>query len=787
MHPVLLLSLLLRAAAFTWSALLWRRRRDWRFAGLSVLLALMVVHEIFGHVFEADVATSHGPLLILSDLGVSLFAIAAVWGLGGSLRLQQHAMQALARERAMFEQLFESAPEAIVLLENDGRIRHTNGEFTRLFGYTAAEAAGRALDELVAPEGRLEEATDATATVAEGGRVAFESVRRRKDGSLVDVSVLGTPIHVDGGQVAVYGIYRDITGRKRGEAALRESERRYALAARGANDGLWDWDLVQNTVYFSERWRQMLGLPDHEVMSRPDDWFRRVHQDDRDRVQAELRAHVERVTPQFESEYRVQHADGDWRWVLCRGVAARDAAGRAVRLAGSQTDISARKRAEQQLLHDAFHDGLTGLPNRALFLSLLERSIGRHRRRAEYLFAVLFLDIDRFKNVNDSLGHMVGDQLLVAVARRIGQCIRPGDTVARLGGDEFTILLEDIPDADDAIRVAERIQADLAEAFQLGEHEVFTTASIGIALSGRAVRSPEEVLRDADTAMYRAKTDGKARHRVFDEAMHESAVSLLQIETDLRRALERNELRLVYQPIVRLDDDALAGFEALLRWDHPERGLITPDDFIRLAEETGLILPIGQWVLWEACRQMQAWNRGRNGAPPLTVSVNLSPRQFAQAELVEMVADALAVTGLPSHCLKLEITESSLMQEAEASIRLLNDLKQLGVQVQVDDFGTGYSSLSYLHRFQIDALKIDRTFVARLGGARGPDHELVRTIVTLARNLGIEVVAEGVEARSQRAYLADLGCDFAQGFLFGRPLAVEQAAARAGCAAHEPL
>jgi len=777
MTPVLFVSLLLRAAAAGWSGALWSRWRDRRFGGLTVLLVLLVLHEVFGHVMDGEPAL----LLALTDLAVSLFALTAVWALERGIRAQRAAFTALAYERARLERLFESTPEAVVLLSNDGRIERINSEFTRLFGFTEHDAVGQMLDALIAPDAQMDEAQGATATVARGGRVALETVRRRKDGHLVDVAVLGTPVLVGAGQVAVYGMYRDITARNVAEAALRRSERRYALAAEGANDGLWDWDLTTDEVYYSDRWGAMLGLEPAASGSSAEHWLRLVHDDDRPRVQAALRVHMDGMTPQLQCEYRIRHADGDWRWMLCRGVAERDASGKATRIAGSQADISARKRAEERLQHDALHDVLTGLPNRALFLTLLGRSIGRHRRRSDYQFAVLFLDVDRFKNINDSLGHLMGDRLLEAAAGRLGRCIRPGDTVARLGGDEFAVLLEDLPDMDDALRVAERIQAELGSVFQLGDHEVYTTVSIGIAFSRRPYSTPEEVLRDADTAMYEAKADGKAQHKVFDEAMHQSAVATLQTETDLRRALEREELRLVYQPIMRLADSRLVGFEALLRWDHPDRGLMAPDAFIRIAEETGLIVQIGQWVLWEACRQTDAWNRARSGLPPLTVSVNISPRQFAQAEVVEAVADALAVTGLAPSQLKLELTESSLMQDAEANVRLVAEFKRLGVQVQVDDFGTGYSSLSYLHRFDIDALKIDRSFVALLSGGGGQDQEFVRTIVALGRNLGIEVVAEGVETEAQRAYLAGLGCDFGQGFLFGRPMPAAEATVHAGC------
>jgi diguanylate cyclase (GGDEF)-like protein len=385
------------------------------------------------------------------------------------------------------------------------------------------------------------------------------------------------------------------------------------------------------------------------------------------------------------------------------------------------------------------------------------------------------MDIDRFKMVNDSLGHMIGDQLLMEASRRLSACIRPGDTVARLGGDEFTILLDDIQDLDDAIMIADRVQSELMKSFKISDHEVFTSASIGIALSSLDYRQPEEILRDADTAMYRAKSLGKARHEVFDSDMHHHAVSILRLETDLRHALERDEFRLVYQPIISLESGALAGFEALLRWDHPERGAVAPSQFIEIAEETGLIIPIGQWALWEACRQLSDWHGiSRNGSDPLVMSVNLSARQFQEDVLAELVADALSVTEVPASALKLEITESVLMDHAEANVRVLEQLKESGVQVQVDDFGTGYSSLGYLHRFNLDALKIDQSFISRVG-IDTDNTEIVRTIVTLARNLGMSIIAEGVETTDQRTYLESLACEQVQGFLFSGPLTVKDA------------
>ncbi len=427
------------------------------------------------------------------------------------------------------------------------------------------------------------------------------------------------------------------------------------------------------------------------------------------------------------------------------------------------------EESREHFRNAALHDALTGLPNRTLLTSHLKLAVEHAKRRPEYLFAVLFLDLDRFKVVNDSLGHLAGDQLLVQLARRLEECIRTTDTVSRLGGDEFALLLSDIEDYTDASRVAERIQSELARPFRLGGHEVYTSASIGITLSATGYSDPESILRDADTVMYRAKANGKARHELFDEAMHARAVALLRTETDLRRAVERDEFRVVYQPILSLLTGEVAGFEALVRWQHPERGTVAPSEFIPVAEETGLIVEIGLRVLTESCRQLREWQERGLASPSLHVSVNLSGKQFAQTGLAASVAEALTRAGLDPRCLRLEITESVIMGNAEATCATLASLRALGIGVSIDDFGTGYSSLSYLHRFPVDTLKVDRSFISRMGQ---PDEngEIVRTIVTLACNLGMGVVAEGVETGRQRDLLRELGCEYAQGYLFSRPL-----------------
>jgi diguanylate cyclase (GGDEF)-like protein len=439
-------------------------------------------------------------------------------------------------------------------------------------------------------------------------------------------------------------------------------------------------------------------------------------------------------------------------------------------------DITERKQAEEQLLHTAFHDPLTGLPNRALFMNRLERALEYRTRHEDYRFAVLFLDLDRFKVINDSLGHTEGDQLLIAIAGRLASAVRPSDTFARLGGDEFTILLEGIKDISDALKVAERIQASLSLPFVLGEHEVFTTASIGIALSATGYHRATDILRDADIAMYRAKSQGKARYEIFNTDMHVRAVARLQLENDLRRAVERQEFQIHYQPIVALDTGFIAGFEALVRWQHPMRGLVAPPDFLPVAQETGLSIPIDRWVLATAARQTHQWQEQYPSARPLTISVNVCSPQLAQPDLIEHIDQVLRDTSLEANRLKLEITENVIMKNSESKATTFEQLRSLGVQLSIDDFGTGYSSLSRLHRFPMNELKIDRSFVSRMGVERG-NLEIVSTIVTLAHKLGVDVTAEGVETKEQLAQLRALKCEYGQGYFFSQPLSSSAAEA----------
>ena len=566
---------------------------------------------------------------------------------------------------------------------------------------------------------------------------------------------------------------REVAERRETEDALRESEERYALAARGANDGLWDWNVKTNTVYYSIRWKSMLGYPEPEVGSGLWEWVDRIHADDRNRFEAKIAAHLGSQDPHFECEYRIRQKGGVFRWVLCRGISVRDENGKVYRMAGSQTDITARKAAEEQLLYDAFHDALTGLPNRALFMDRLQHVIANSTRHPDQLYAVLFLDLDRFKVINDSLGHVVGDKLLAEVGHSLRVSLRPGDTVARLGGDEFAILLEKIDNEGDAADVAMRIQHAFSVPFTIDGHEVYASQSIGIAMKSPLYERPEQILRDADIAMYQAKAKGKSRFEFFDTTMHAGILDRLQLEADLRRAVEHHEgFVLHYQPIMDLKHHRLVGFEALVRWNHPSRGLIFPLEFIPLAEETGMILPLSELIIREACSQLRIWQAQYNATPPLKMSLNVSGIQFLQAGFADRLIETLGEFSIDPATLAIEITESMIMEHTETAVATMVRLQSLGIHIHIDDFGTGYSSLSYLHHFPVNALKIDKTFISKML-LNDENREIVKTIITLAQNLKMDVIAEGVEEAEQLLGITNMECRYGQGYLFSHPLPPE--------------
>jgi diguanylate cyclase (GGDEF)-like protein/PAS domain S-box-containing protein len=552
--------------------------------------------------------------------------------------------------------------------------------------------------------------------------------------------------------------------RKHAETARRVSDERYDLVARAANDGLWDWDLSSNQVYYSARWKSMAGLSENEGGSSPEEWFSRVHADDVVSLRGAIQRHLEIPSEGFEADYRIRQRDGSYRWMTGRGAALRNSAGAPVRMAGSQSDATRRKTVDE----------LTGLPNRLLLHERLEAALDRARRDSAHRFALCFVDLDHFKLVNDTLGHLAGDQLLVEFADRLRSAVHGTNSmVARLGGDEFALLLDHVEDAAGAAEVGEGLIRAIRPVFLLGEREFFASASVGIVVSQPEHSSVEDLIRDADIAMYAAKARGRGRWAFFDDSMRKNVINRMQVETDLRTALARGQFVVYYQPRVDLNTRKICGFEALLRWKHPQRGLIEPDDFIRIAEETGMIREIGLWVLGEACEQMCRWRRQFPDQAALDVAVNVSPVQLRDADLVQQIAQILAETGLEPSGLQIEITESTLLDNLDKAREVLLALKALGVGLKLDDFATGYSCLRYLQQLPFDTIKIDRSFTLDLADDNDDSKELVRTILSMAQNLNLGVIAEGVENEMSADLLKGLGCNFGQGYLFSPAVTAE--------------
>ena len=560
--------------------------------------------------------------------------------------------------------------------------------------------------------------------------------------------------------------HEEITPLKEAEHETRIGRERCALLFLAANDGLWDWDLETNKIYFSTRWKAMLGFAEHEIGDRPDEWLKRVHTKDVAKLLAKMSDYLEGRSHNLENEHRLQHRDGDDRWVSTRAIAVRNDEGKAIRLVGAHTDISAQRQAKKQLLHDT----LTGLPNRSHLRWQLQRAAVDADPRSNRLFALLYIDLDRFKIVNDSLGHTVGDQLLVDISERLKSCIRPGDSIARLGGDEFAVLLEDLKSVQDATDAARRIQTEITRPFHVGNQEVFTAASIGIAIGTLGDEKPGVMLRNADTALHRAKALGRSRYEVFDQNMHAHAVQRLDLEMALRQAIERDELLVHYQPIVSLSSGQITRCEALIRWRHPKRGLISPAEFIPIAEESDLIDSISDWILRTACGQAASWQT--QGLPPLSVAVNIPPRQFHKRNLVEVVDTILGEAGLSPELLQLELTESELLESADSITPPLVDLTKKGVRISLDDFGTGHSSLARLQQLPIHHLKIDESLVRHMT-TNSDDAAIASGIIGLAHALGLQVTVEGVETHEQLEFLVDKECDEVQGLIVSPPLASE--------------
>ncbi len=680
----------------------------------------------------------------------------------------------LASSETRYRQVVEHAGDIIYRCDLRGRVTFHNAAFALLFGDDPSVSHnGKRVQDLLHPGDKEKCMAAARRQVKKLIPAIYLEVAIRTAWGSCRWLGQSTQLLLENGKpVGFQAISRDITEQKAAQQALRIAEERYALAVRGSNDGIWDWDLAKGTVYYSPRWKQIIGLTEDVDCRNLDAWLSRVHPDDAASLKKELDAYAATGTGLFENEHRIRHTDGTWRWVSTCGAAVRNPDRRALRIAGSQTDITPGKLA----------DPLSGLPNRLAVLDRLERLFERYQEKPGRDFALLFLDLDRFKLVNDSLGHQVGDELLLGVSRRISVAVRASaagnSCVGRLGGDEFVVLLDDLPEPETARQVATAILREMEAPFHLAGTFVFASASIGIAYGSGPGSNAEDALQNADAAMYHAKSAGRGQFAVFDGSMHARSIERLRLETDLRNALERQEFLLYYQPQVCLRTGRLTGFEALLRWQRNGR-LVGPSEFVPVAEETGLVILLGRWVLEQACRQMAEWRTDfalhQGNFDTVTISVNLSCRQFSDPELTSLIREVLSRTRLPSRALRLEVTETILADDPASAHLILNELAQMGVGLEIDDFGTGYSSLSQLHRLPFDTLKVDRSFVQAMDKA-SEGRKIIDSIASLAGSLGISVVAEGIETPEHWTQLESMGCHVGQGYFFGVPSDAEETA-----------
>jgi diguanylate cyclase (GGDEF)-like protein/PAS domain S-box-containing protein len=593
-----------------------------------------------------------------------------------------------------------------------------------------------------------------------------------KDGSVVWVREEAVLVRDEAGEPLFWqGVIFDLTKRKETEEALRRSEASLAKSQRISHLGTWEWDVVTGEAWWSEETYRIHGLEPTEGMDLRAKVEEAFLPEDLPRYRRKIDEALSGEAEGYVHEHRIRRPDGEVRWVHGQAEVVRGEVGEPLRMIGTVHDVTERKALEDRLRYQAYYDALTGLPNRQLFLDRLGRALARTRRRRDRRVALLFMDLDGFKVINDSLGHEVGDLLLVAVAARLKGCLRPEDTLARFGGDEFVVLVEDVEAADEAVRVAERIIDELKNRFVLGGRELYARTSIGIAIGEDRTKDPDDLLRDADTAMYRAKDEGLS-YSVFEPTMYKKAIDRLEAENDLGRAVEQEQFVVHYQPIVSLQTGEVSAVEALVRWEHPQRGLLDPEEFVPMAEESGLVIPMGAQVLREACLRASEWQESHPRTPPLVMSVNLSARQLSRPDLAECVEGVLKEAGLAGSFLMLDITETVYVSALAGNTATLDHLRGLGAKISIDDFGMGYSSLAYLKRLPADSLKIDRSFVRGLG-EDVEDTAIVHMIIELAHTLGFEVVGEGVEREEQAALLREMGCDFGQGFHFSKPLPPE--------------
>jgi len=689
--------------------------------------------------------------------------IRRVGDLLGKVHVRTMAQATSSSSPEQYRLLFEGNPNPMWIHDAESfELIALNDAAVAQFGYTRDELLTMTVFDLQRPKDR------ASGLPSRSGALTLQT----RDGHILTFDVTGYDIRLPG-RNARMTMAVDIDEGRRAAEGLRESERRFREMLDTIDLAAVLLDVVGHVTYCNPYLLHLTGFGKDEVLG--NNFFELfLPEERRDQGARDFASNIGAGMIASHDESEIVTRRGERRTILWNNTVLRNSQGSILGTASIGSDVTEQRIAEKQLVYNAFHDSLTGLPNRALFLDRVSHALNRVKRDGGQNFAVLLLDVDHFKNVNDSLGHAMGDLLLVAIGERLSQSLRAADTVARFGGDEFTILVEPVTDATGSTRAAERIQRAIAAPFLIGEVEIFVSISVGVTLAGPEYEDPGQIVRDADTAMYRAKGQGRGRSEIFDADMRAEVVARLQLENDLRRAVERDELRVVYQPLVRLDSGQLVGFEALVRWQHPRRGLVSPAAFIPVAEESGLIVSIGKFVLDEASHQAALWPAERASAASLHVSVNVSTRQFAKSDLVADVRSALDASGLHPSRLHIEVTESVIMLQPEAALKVMNDVRALGCRISLDDFGTGYSSLSYLHRFPIDTLKIDASFV-RNASRDTKNVEIIRSIIALARALSIEVVAEGIETMEQHAMLRDLGCPLGQGYLFARPLPPDQA------------
>jgi diguanylate cyclase (GGDEF)-like protein/PAS domain S-box-containing protein len=676
----------------------------------------------------------------------------------------------LERNEARFRAMVRDSNDIMAIVDHHGRLVYASPVTARILDVDIEPLIGTDVFDLIHPDDR--DVARGAFQFTRGGKEAADRVEvrlRRSDGTWRVVEAVATNLLDDPSVEGIVISARDLTDRRRAEAQLREAQERFRSAFEHAPIGMALISIDGRLFRVNRALVQILGRGESELLT--SSMLELCHPDDREKCREQVRRLFTGVMQSTQLEQRFIHHDGHPVWVSLSASLVRDVQDQPMYLVCQVEDIGERRASGEALAHQAVHDPLTGLPNRLHFVNRLGRELTRAAAGRGRL-AVLFLDLDRFKVVNDSLGHSAGDRLLVAVADRLSSVMGPTDVVARFGGDEFTILCQDVSSEETVELVAERIAAAIAQPVALMEGEVFVTASIGIAVSGIGADTPETLLRNADAAMYRAKERGRDRAELFDAREHHRVVDDLRTGNELHRAIERGELRVHYQPVIDIDSRALVGFEALIRWEHPERGLVAPMEFVPLAEETGLIVPLGVWALEQACQQAVRWHDAGPDAPPLSMSVNLSPRQLAEPALPNDVARVLHHTGIPPSALWLEITESTLMRDAESALSALGALRALGVHLAVDDFGTGYSSLAYLERLPVEALKIDRSFTAGVG-VRKDSTAIVGAVVGLARALHLSTVAEGIETTEQFRQLRAMGCELGQGYLFGPPRPAE--------------